>query len=292
MKMKRTVALLAALAALSCLAGCAVNGQYDALSVPEDAVEEKAPAKAAEPDVFAEPTPEPTAEPTPEPTAEPTPEPTAEPTPEPTAEPTPEPTPKPSPRPAAWGSVKGDEYTNRYFGLTCALAKGWTFLTDEQLDQHVEGAVEDPALEGFEDDMQLFLASDGNGCAAAAVSDDSLLSFNVVVEALGSWGKYITDEDMCAIALHQLGVEDGGDLTDLGLPGGVIERNTVSFAGEDRPGLLLRFTDSSLGIDVPMYMQFVYILGDEYAMQITMSSSFDQDGLADIADMFSLEETK
>lgn len=312
MKLKRTIALLAALAVLMCLGGCAVNGRYDVLTVPEDAAAEMAPAVPEEPDVFAEPTPEPTAEPTPEPTAEPTPEPTAKPTPKPTAEPTPEPTAKPTPkptaeptpeptaeptpeptaapRPAVWGSVKGDAYINRRFGLTCTLADGWTFLTDAELDRHVESAVDDPVLEGFQEDMQLFLAADENGCAAAAASEDGLLSFNVVIDALGAWGKYITDEDMCAIALHQLGVEDGGDLTDLGLPGGVIERNTVSFAGGEHPGLYLTFTDSSMGIDVPVYMQLVYLVKGEYSLQITMSSSFEQDGLADIAAMFDLND--
>ena len=114
-------------------------------------------------------------------------------------------------------------------------------------------------------------------------------SFNAVVQYLSTWTDYISEADICSIALHQLGVGEDGDLTDLGLPGGVITTNTFPFAGEEHPGLRLTYTDQSLGIDMPVYLQFIYLIGDGYAMQITMSSDFDEDGLAAIADMFTVE---
>ena len=265
----RALALLAALAALLCLSACAVHGPYDVLSEPE-----------------------PTVEPSPEPTAEPSPEPTAEPSPEPTAEPSPEPTPRSTPEPVneAFGLVDGDRYTNDYFGLTCALPEGWSFLSDQALNDRVTGAAEDPILEGFSQDMQLFLSSDKNACVAAAATQDGLVSCNMVVEYLSNWGQYLDEQDMCAIALHQLGVEDGGDLTQLGLPGGVISTDTVTFCGREHPCLRLEYTDASLGVDRPIYMQFIYLVRDKYAMQITLGSCFDQAGLGDAAALFSLTE--
>ena len=269
MKLKRTFALLAALAALLSLCSCAFSGEYDALgglAGPLPAAEMDS-HDTAEPDPIAEPTPEPTpeptAEPTPEPTAKPTPkptpEPTAEPTPEPTAEPTPKPTARPTPEPTpepvneAFGAVEDGAYRNDYFGLRCTLPEGWRFLDSEALDGQVAQAAEDPALEGLD-------------------------------------GEHLTEEDLCDIALHQLGVPEDGDLAALGMEGGVIERDSFSFAGEEHAGLRLSYTDSSLGIDVPVYMRFVFLVRDEYALQITMGSDFDEDALDGVAALFTLDE--
>lgn len=307
MKLKRTIALLAALAALLSLCSCAFSGEYDALSGlagPLPAAETDSPGHQAEPDPFAEPTPEPTAEPTPEPTAEPTPEPTAEPTPEPTpkptAKPTPKPTAKPTPEPTAeptpepvseaFGAVEGGEYRNDYFGLRCTLPEGWHFLDSEALDGQVAQAAEDPALEGLDGEMEAFLSLEENACVAAAVSEDGLLSFNVVAEYLAGWGGHLTEADLCDMAMHQLGVPEDGDLAALGLEDGVMERDSFSFAGEEHTGLRLAYTDRSLGIDVPVYMRFVFLVRDEYALQITMGSDFDEDALDDVAALFTLDE--
>ena len=306
MKLKRTFALLAALAALLSLCSCAFSGEYDALgglAGPLPAAEMDS-HDTAEPDPIAEPTPEPTpeptAEPTPEPTAKPTPkptpEPTAEPTPEPTAEPTPKPTARPTPEPTpepvneAFGAVEDGAYRNDYFGLRCTLPEGWRFLDSEALDGQVAQAAEDPALEGLDGEMEAFLAQEENACVAAAVSEDGLRSFNVVVEYLAGWGEHLTEEDLCDIALHQLGVPEDGDLAALGMEGGVIERDSFSFAGEEHAGLRLSYTDSSLGIDVPVYMRFVFLVRDEYALQITMGSDFDEDALDGVAALFTLDE--
>lgn len=318
MKTKGTAALLAA-AVLLCLSACAVNGPYDALSdisaasaqptvpaveVVVDPIAEPTPEPTEEPETEpteepeTEPTPEPTPKPTPEPSeepeAEPTPKPTkepeAEPTPEPTGEPEAEPTPEPTGEPEAkdgvFGTVDGNVYDNEYFGLRCTLPEDWAFLSDEQLDEKVDSAVEDPIISGFDSEIQAFVNTDGNGCAAAAASEDGLKNFNIVIQYLSGWGRYISEGDMCQIALHQLGVPEDGDLSALGLEGSFIRKNTVRFCGEEHDGLLLEYTDTSLGIEIPIYLQFVYVIGDAYAMQITMGSNFDQAGLDEIAALF------
>ena len=305
-------------------------GQQAEPSEPEadDALAEPTPEPTAEPtpeptaeptpeptpEPTAEPTPEPTAEPTPEPTAEPTPEPTADPTPEPTAEPTPEPTAKPTPKPTAkpspepeaesaestqaqvFGAVQDDTYRNNYFGLTCTLPEGWYFLNDEELNQQVQQAVDNPTLElpdgSMQDSMEQFLDSEKNACVAIAASDSGLQSVNLVVEYLSALGQYISEEDLCDMALYQLGVPEDGDLSAQGLKDGTVVRSAFSLAGQEHAGLRLEYTDDSLGIDVPVYLQFVFLIQDEYAMQITLRSYFDADGLDAIAEMFTLDDAQ
>ena len=293
--MKRTLALLTALAALLSLAGCGIGSAYDVLSEPRQ--EAAAPDVAADPfaaptaEPTAEPTPEPTAKPTPEPTPEPTAEPTPEPTPEPTAEPTPEPTAEPAPTPEAFGAIDGDVYTNDYFGVTCTLAEGWRFLDQTELDGRLDDVTGSARVdEDVAGRMEDFLASGDNACAMAAYGDDQLQSVNVVVTYLAGLGQYLSEEELVQIALHQLGVDETGDLASLGLDGAVPETGSWRFAGEKHAGLRVEYTDTSLGVDVPIYLQIVYILRDDYAMQVTMSSAFDDAPLTAIAAMFAADE--
>lgn len=292
MYIKRTLALFTALAALLALAGCAIGGSDDVLSgLSDDAPVRIGPATEIGEDPFAEPT----AEPTPEPTAEPTPEPTAEPTPEPTAEPTPKPTaaptPQPTPEPDVFGAVDGGVYRNDYFGVNCTLAEGWRFLDQAELDALLEDTVTDPALDGqVTQDMRDFLASGDNACVMAACGKGQLQNVNVVVTYLAGLGEYLSEEELLRLSLGQLGADETGDLASIGLEGAQPQIGVCSFAGGEHACLRADYTDTSLGIEIPIHLQIVYILREDYAMQVTMSSTFDDAPLAAIAAMFSADE--
>lgn len=185
------------------------------------------------------------------------------------------------------GYIDGSDYINEYFGLKCSLPDGWSFLSNEEL-MELQGS----AAEMMEDtDMEKYLDAfleDNESCyVMAAVGAEGLQNINVIVENLHGIGAFISEDDLIQIVLNELGLEDGGDLSAMGLDGATVETSTISFAGEDRSGLALTYVDSSVGFDISMYMQMVFILEDDYAIQVTMTSVFDDTGIENMAGFFS-----
>lgn len=184
------------------------------------------------------------------------------------------------------GYIDGSDYINEYFGISCTLPDEWSFFSDEELLE-LQGA----AAELLEDtDMEKYLDAfleDNESCyVMAAVSEEGLQNINVIVENLHGIGSFISEDDLIQIVMNELGLEEGGDLSSMGLEGATIETNSIIFADEERSGLTLTYTDSSAGFDISMYMQMVFIIQEDYAVQVTMTSVFDETGIDNMTGFF------
>lgn len=201
--------------------------------------------------------------------------------------PTPEPTPEPvrvrELDPAVYGAAEGGVYTNEYFGFVCTLPEGWMFYTDEQmrlLRSVAMDSLDDGVSSGEKDALGQAVE---NSYIMTAASRDGMQNINMGVLYLPDAGGYSTEDALTDAALEQLRLTGNWEEADM-------ERTTCLLAGKERPCLRVRYTDTTLGISIPVYICLTYIIRDDYAMQITMSSLAAENGLDGLTDFFRAEQ--
>lgn len=187
------------------------------------------------------------------------------------------------------GAVAGGVYTNDYFGVTFAPGEEWTFATREELLAQYDLAAE--SFEGTEigEDVKAFMDSDSGFSVMMAQAEGGLQNVNALVESLPGLGKYLSESELLDLVESDLGLEEGGDMTAMGLEGAVLSRDVFTFAGAEHEALRVDYTDTSMGIELPMYIQMVFLMGDDYVMQVTITTAFE-DKTADVGAMFTLAE--
>lgn len=186
------------------------------------------------------------------------------------------------------GAVVDGSYVNDRFGLTFTPPEDWRFYSQQELLEQQGLAAE--AFEGTEmgEQIESFMDSEDGFSVMMAEQEDSLQNVNVLVESLGGAGQYLTEEDLLALVVNEMGLEDG-DMSAMGLEGATLTQNTFTFAGQEHAGLRIEYVDTSVGIELPMYLQMVFLMNGEHVMQVTMTTVFE-DKTADVGAMFTLAE--
>ena len=190
---------------------------------------------------------------------------------------------------ALLGAVDGNVYTNDFFGVTCTLPDDWRFYSDEEVL-----AQQGLAAENFEDTdlgdyIDQFIDSDSGFMVMVAEKEGGVQNVNVLVETMPGIGQYLGEQELVTAVMHEMGLGEDGDMSALGLEGAKMEQNTFTFGGQEHAGLCMSYTDTSMGIEIPMYMQMVFLKKDDYLMQLTFTTVFE-DHIADVAGMFSLAQ--
>lgn len=190
---------------------------------------------------------------------------------------------------ALMGSAEGNVYTNDYFGVTFAPPEDWHFYTQQELLEQQGLAAE--RFEGTEigDDIRTIMDSEGGFSVMMAEKNGGIQNVNALVESLPGQAQYLSEGELLDLVEKDLGLEEGGDMTAMGLEGATLSRNTFAFAGQEHEALRVDYTDTSMGIDLPMYIQMVFIMGQDYVLQITITTVFE-DQTADVGAMFTVAE--
>lgn len=190
---------------------------------------------------------------------------------------------------ALMGTVEGNVYKNDYFGLTFAPPEDWEFYSQEELLEQQGLAAE--RYEGTEmgEQMKQFMDSESGFSVMMAAKEGGVQNVNALVEKLSGLGKYLSEEDLLTIVERQLGADEDGDLSALGMEGATLSRSSIVFAGEEHESLRVDYVDTSMGVELPMYIQMVFVMGEDHVLQVTMTTVFE-DLTADVAAMFTLEK--
>lgn len=192
------------------------------------------------------------------------------------------------------GSTEGNVYTNDYFGVTCTLPENWRFFTDEEMVT-ATGVVADAVsglgmAQDLAQQLEQNLRDKQNAYVMAAIQDDGQMNINVMVTNIYGLGAYLSGDDILDAALEQVGIGEDGDASVIGLEGVTLTKQHFTVDGQDLAGIRFEYVDSSSGVDIPLYEQQVYIMGEDYVLQITMTSFYDEGGLDTIASMFSIAD--
>lgn len=269
--MKKTITLLLTLALVLALCACGQSGNTGSIPAPAAATEEPA----------AEPAEEPVAEPVEEAAAEPAEEPTEEPTEEPVEEPAVEPTEEPAaaesdaealPLGEITETETGIHYENAELGIACDLDKNWYVYSEEEMAQLAGITADKFKGSNYEELMKNsnvfydFFASRIDGLATINVN------FSYTGSTLG-----VDIEKYLDFMLPQMKtmIESSG-MTDV-----VVEKNTVTFAGSERSGILIHAKTE--GIDY--FAQQVYFTVGPRISTLTMGT-FLEDTTADLVALF------
>lgn len=174
------------------------------------------------------------------------------------------------------GHVEDNVYTNEYFGVACTVPAEWEAEDEAELLKDM-GSDETSFSALTEEGVQELLEKNSSGAiVASATSDDGLEMVQIQLIGTEGLGQYLTEEELVDVVL---------DMMDLGMDGATIEKNTYTLAGEDHAGIYIVVTDSSLGIDVTMYVEIVLLLKDDCVMMALMGTTFE-DTIAEVAQMF------
>lgn len=187
-----------------------------------------------------------------------------------------------------FGTIEDNVYTNEYFGFSCTLDEDWAFFTDEEL-LLIMGITADVLSEtDLAEYMDDAMEDTGLTSVMGAYSEDGAYNINVTLQDVsavlpGILGKLLTEETVVDLAFGEEAMEvwESMELQDLS-----IEKNTYELAGEEHAGVAISFVDTSLGIEVPIYEQMVFVLVDGYYLQITMTSYLDDTGIPTMTDFF------
>lgn len=175
------------------------------------------------------------------------------------------------------GAYSGNTYTNSEFGLTFAMPDDWTVTSEAELLSDMGMSVTSFA-EVDQAGLDAFLEG-SNAFVLTASSSDGTQNINMQILSTEGVGTLVTEDEMLTMVQSM----------DLGLEGATVEKNTFMFAGEEHPGLYMEYTDSSLGVDLTMYVQIVLLMEEDYALLVVMGSVFDNTN-DEIGAMFTLAE--
>lgn len=177
--------------------------------------------------------------------------------------------------PSPLGTIADNVYTNSYFDLAFTMPEGWTVVSEqEQLANTDIAAVSYADVSNEQVDQ--YLETNSSMFLLSATSGDSMQTVNAQLLSSGGIGDVLSEEEMIDLTLDSL---------DLGIEGAKIERNSYVFAGQEHAGISVAYTDSSMGIDIDMYMQIVILTKGDYMLMVLMGSAMD-DTVAEMTSMF------
>lgn len=275
--MKKIMTLLLTLALVLALCAC---GQGGTIAPAQDSQEpDAAPAEEpAEEPASEEPAEEPAAE---EPAEEPTEEPAEEPAEETEDEAVEEPTEEPAeeteeddlPRGTITETETGVHYENSFLGFACDLDENWYVYSEEEMAQTAGITAE--KFEGT--DYEEILKNTPVFYDFFAARIDGLATINVNFSYAGpTAGLLNMDQYLEAMIPQMVSMVEASGMTDVS-----IEKNSVTFAGSERTGLLIHA--KTQGIDY--YAQQIYTVVGPRISTLTMGS-FLEDNTADLMTLF------
>lgn len=173
------------------------------------------------------------------------------------------------------GEKSENHYANKALGIQADFPENWSILSEEETAQ-VLGV----ASESFSDeDLAKQLQESGSLYDLYAMAmDQSGDNVNVVIENLGViYGIVIDEEKYLELAEEQL----ENSLSQMGVTGAKLEKQSYSFAGADRLSVLI--TGSYSG--VPIYERMILIKAGKFMGLIT-AFSLDEARLDEIMGRF------
>ena len=231
--MKKILALALALALMLALCACGSQHVGGSVSPKDDAQQSAAPVESAEPQ--AEETPAESAEPVE----------SAAPQTEDGLE---------------VGTVVGGRYENSFLGIGCELDENWVFANEQQLAQ-IAGMTADMFTGDFAE--QAKAADMFYDLYAERLSGGATI--NLVIQKVGLLaGLGATEEQIVDATIAQMGPQ----LEAAGFSNVQMEKNTVSFAGQERVGIYI----SAEIQGAPIYEQQVCIKNGQHVASITLAT--------------------
>lgn len=162
------------------------------------------------------------------------------------------------------GAVNGGTYENAFIGVGCTLDESWTYYGQEELAEMAGITAEQLGDEEFAEQMKnadMFYDM-------YAYAEEGLYTMNIVVEKLNPVLTLALDEEAYIDAtLENLATQ----LASAGFEDVVTEKNTITFAGEERTGVY--FTATVQGM--PYYCQQVCIKAGSHMAAISVASFYN-----------------
>ena len=183
---------------------------------------------------------------------------------------------------AAMGAVKAGRYENSWFDLAFEPGEDWHFMTEEELRTMMD--LSSRLTEGT--DAEGIMEQIDGGFAAAAATLDGRQSVNILVQHVPGLEDYVAGGDLMDAVLAGADVDEDGGVTLPGMGDATVQRNTVTLAGREVPGLLVETSGSVLRFNMAIRQQQVYLARGDWFMQLSLTSLRDDDGLDEIAALF------
>lgn len=166
------------------------------------------------------------------------------------------------------GAVDGAVYENSYLGIGCDLGANWYIYNETELAA-VAGITEDMLSdEGILNSLE----TSGVAFLFYAMQNDGMATVNINMEKTVLAGLLTADTYIDA-SLET--VETA--LTSAGMENLVVEKGSISFAGEERPCIVIEGVASGIGI----YEIVVPIVYDSYVACIT-AATYNSNSCADV----------
>lgn len=162
------------------------------------------------------------------------------------------------------GTVNGYKYENSFLGIGCELDESWTYSSKEELAQIVG-----LTAEMFDDDYAEKLKQQDMFYDMMAVTEEGLVSINVVIQNVGLLYGVAMSEDKYLDAAEETLVQELGSA---GMDNVKTTRITKDFAGAEHTGLRISSTIQG----VPYYCTQMCFKQGKYIATISLCS-FSED---------------
>lgn len=166
------------------------------------------------------------------------------------------------------GTIDGNTYESKLFGIGCTLDESWTIADDEQLAQ-LMGTVSD--VLSSDEDMTSFLES-GNvfyDLYATNSTTGASISINVTKAGgflVGAQLSLMSKQDIIDTAYDEMIAANALDTisSSTGMTDAEMSKGTIQFCGEEYPCILISGTIASSGVELPFNETMIYLVGGNY----------------------------
>lgn len=187
------------------------------------------------------------------------------------------------------GYMDGYSYINEFFGIACVLDEDWEITSENELllENGLSEAIPDAELAEY---LQTCGTNNGNYIVMQASKNAGTNEIFMYV----TWEPGLPDDPeklVDGILLYKDEMEGAiaEDKDDIGDVSMTLEKNFISFRGEETPGLRVDITvwddDSQSGIHI--IEENLFLKNGEYVLVVQLTSAFGDSGVAGLAEYFS-----